>query len=100
MSARPSANRSRRLHELGDHVRTWRTASRLTADLVAERAGITRATLRAIEQGTGSVKLENLFAVLEALGLDSLVVEAIDPSSDDRGRALLERGLPKRVRSS
>jgi transcriptional regulator with XRE-family HTH domain len=80
-------------------LRTWRKASRLTAELVAQRAGISRDTLRAIEDGSGSVKLENVFAVLEALGLDSMVTKAVDPAEDDRGRALLQRGLPERVRS-
>lgn len=98
MVARMSASRSRRLIDFGDHLRTWRKASRLTAELVAERAGVTRDTLRAIENGTGTVKLENVFAVMEALGLDSLVTSAVDPAANDRGRVLLQRGLPERVR--
>ncbi|MFP7834670.1 helix-turn-helix domain-containing protein [Marisediminicola sp. LYQ134] len=99
MASRSSAVRDRRIAELGAHVSAWRKASRITADLLAQRAGITRDTLRAIETGSGSVKVENLFAVLEALGLDAAVVRATDPTGDDRGRALLERGLPTRVRS-
>ena len=98
MSPRASLTRTRRMAEFGAHVRTWRKASRLTTALVAERAGITRDTLRSIEEGSGSVKLENVFAVLEALGIDHQVITAVDPLQDERGRVLLQRGLPDRVR--
>lgn len=98
MANRESNARRRRVIEFGDTIRTWRKASRLTAGLVAERTGITRDTLRAIENGSGSVRLENVFAVLEALGPDRLVVASVDPMRDTRGRALLQRGLPERVR--
>ncbi len=98
MASRKSNTQLRRIVEFGDNIRNWRKASRLTADVVAQRAGITRDTLRAIENGSGSVRLENVFAVLEALGLESGVVAAVDPMNDDRGRALLHRGLPERVR--
>lgn len=98
MANRESSARRRRVIEFGDNIRSWRKASRLTADLVAQRAGIARDTLRDVENGSGTVRLENVFAVLEALGLDSSVVAAVNPMVDDRGRALLQRGLPERVR--
>ena len=96
---RISTTRQRRMEELGNSIRSWRKASRLTAAIVAERAGITRDTLRAIEEGSGSVRVENLFAVLEALGIDPLVLAAVDPMNNERGRALAARGLPERVRA-
>ncbi|WJL94774.1 helix-turn-helix transcriptional regulator [Microbacterium sp. ET2] len=98
MSQRPSALRTRRMATLGENLRSWRKVQRLTAAMVAERAGINRTTLRAIEEGSGSVKLENLFAVLEVLGIDDAVIAATDPVNDDRGRLLLVQGLPQRVR--
>jgi transcriptional regulator with XRE-family HTH domain len=49
---------------LGTHVSNWRKLNRLTAARVAERAGISRDTLRAIEQGKGTVSTENLLRVL------------------------------------
>ncbi|MEV7610378.1 helix-turn-helix transcriptional regulator [Microbacterium sp. NPDC089320] len=79
------------LVDFGQNIRTWRVLSRLPATVVAERAGITRDTLRSLERGAGSVKLENVFAVLEALGLDSKLRDALDPASDERGRALMRR---------
>jgi transcriptional regulator with XRE-family HTH domain len=91
--ARPASRRERKLAEFGESLRTWRKIQRL-----AERAGITRDTLRAIESGAGSVRLENVFAVMEVLGVDPSVLEAVDPAATERGRALLENGLPERVR--
>ncbi|WP_261393873.1 helix-turn-helix domain-containing protein [Microbacterium esteraromaticum] len=79
------------LVNFGQNIKAWRTLSRLPATIVAERAGITRDTLRSLEGGAGSVKLENVFAVLEALGLDSKLRDALDPMSDERGRALIRR---------
>lgn len=84
------------LEAFGAHVREWRRLSRLPATVVASRAGITRDTLRALETGAGTVKLENVFAVLEALGLDAKAVQAVDPAADDRGLALLRRAAERR----
>lgn len=86
------------LVDFGQNIRAWRTLSRLPATVVAERAGITRDTLRSLESGAGSVKLENVFAVLEALGLDSKVRDALDPATDERGRALLRRRAGRGLR--
>jgi transcriptional regulator with XRE-family HTH domain len=83
------------LEAFGRHIREWRRLSRLPAETVAGRAGITRDTLRALETGAGTTKLENVFAVLEALGLSSRVVQTVDPSSDERGRALLRRAAER-----
>lgn len=91
MPSRESANRRRRIAQFGESIHRWRKLSRLSAELVAERAGITRDTLRAIESGKGTARLENVFAVLEALGIDNIVVAAVDPLNDERGRALIQR---------
>lgn len=95
---KPGPERTRKLREFGESLRTWRKAQRLTAEIVAMRAGITRGTLRSIEKGEGSVRFENVMAVLEVLGVERGVLEAVDPSNSVRGRALLEQGLPERVR--
>ena len=58
------------LEDLGRNVRDWRKIHGLTAELLAQRAGISRETLRALEHGTGTVRLESLVAVLAALDLD------------------------------
>lgn len=89
----------RALRVLGEHVSTWRKLNRLTAAQVAERANISRDTLRAIEQGRGTVSTENLLRVLRILGIMDEVVNSADPYETDVGRLRMDETLPTRVRS-
>ena len=88
----------RALRVLGEHVSNWRKLNRLTAAQVAERANISRETLRAIEQGKGTASTENLLRVLRIIGIMDGVVAAADPYQTDVGRLRLDEVLPKRVR--
>jgi transcriptional regulator with XRE-family HTH domain len=88
----------RALRVLGEHVSTWRKLNRLTAAQVAERANISRDTLRAIEQGRGTVSTENLLRVLRILGIMDEVVNSADPYETDVGRLRMDETLPRRVR--
>jgi transcriptional regulator with XRE-family HTH domain len=89
---------SRAMRLLGTHVGNWRKLQRLTAAQVAERAGISRDTLRAIEQGRGTASTENLLRVLRILGILDGLVAAADPYQTDVGRLRADEILPKRVR--
>src|SRR5215469_7712715 len=89
---------TRALRLLGQHVSDWRKLQRLTAAQVAERSGISRDTLRAIEQGKGTASMENLFRVLRTIGIMDAVVKAADPYETDAGRLRMDEILPKRVR--
>jgi len=89
---------ARALRVLGTHVSDWRKLQRLTTAQVAERAGISRDTLRAIEQGKGTASTENLLRVLRILGVLDGVVAAADPYQTDVGRLRADEILPKRVR--
>jgi transcriptional regulator with XRE-family HTH domain len=89
----------RALRVLGGHVSTWRKLNRLTAAQVAERANISRETLRAIEQGKGTASTENLLRVLRIIGIMDGVVAAADPYQTDVGRLRMDEVLPKRVRA-
>jgi len=89
----------RALRLMGTHVANWRKLQRLTAAQVAERAGVSRDTLRAIEQGKGTASTENLFRVLRILGTLDGVVAAADPYQTDVGRLRADEILPRRVRS-
>ena len=88
----------RSLRILGEHVSNWRKLNRLTAAQVAERANISRETLRAIEQGKGTASTENLLRVLRIIGIMDNVVAAADPYQTDVGRLRMDEILPKRVR--
>jgi transcriptional regulator with XRE-family HTH domain len=90
---------ARALRVMGTHVSNWRKLQRLTAAQVAERAGISRDTLRAIEQGKGTASTENLFRVLRIVGILDNVVVAADPYQTDVGRLRADEILPRRVRS-
>lgn len=85
----------RMIRRIGDNMRTWRVAQRLTATEVADRAGITRATLRTIESNPGSVSFHNIFAVLTVLGVDETVAAAFDPVNSERGQAVLTAAARK-----
>lgn len=76
------------------HARLWR---KLSAELVAERAGISRATLVSIEKGASSVAIGCYAAVLHALNYmdKDLLLIAKD---DELGRKLQALDLPVRKR--
>lgn len=93
---RESPRRERLQVEFGRNIRRWRRVNQMSATDLAERASVTRATLRGIEAGTGTARIDSLFAVLIALGVADTVVEATDPYTSVTGRArideLLRRG--------
>jgi transcriptional regulator with XRE-family HTH domain len=68
----------------------------LPAKLVAERAGMTVTTLRAVEHGGMGVTIGAYAAVLHVLGLDG-DLDAI-AEADPLGRDLQDASLPRRAR--
>ena len=61
----------RLLVELGENLRLARLRRRLSAEQVAERAGISRSTLHLMEAGSAGTALGKLLQVLVVLGLDA-----------------------------
>src|SRR5437773_1829613 len=90
-------NLQRILDELGQNIHLARLRRRYSAEIVAERAGISRNTLRAIEKGSPNVSLGAYSTVLLSLGLsDDLKLVAKD---DILGRKLQDLNLPTRARA-
>lgn len=98
--ARPPVPAKTRLsaQRIGAHVTAWRKLQSLTAKQVADRAGISRDTLRSLEKGETTVGLDVFLNVARVLGTLDRVVEALDPYETDLGRARADQALPKRVR--
>jgi transcriptional regulator with XRE-family HTH domain len=88
----------RQIADFGKHVRGWRMVLGLTAQQVAERADITRDTLRKIESGNPTVSFNNVAQVLRALGVLDQVVDAVDPLGSDIGRLRADKLVRKRAR--
>lgn len=86
------------LTQMGEQIRLARLRRELPAALVAERAGISRATLSAVEKGAPTVSIGSYAAVLHALnGMDKdLLLIAKD---DELGRKLQDLGLAQRRRA-
>lgn len=86
------------LEQMGEQIKLARLRRKLSAELVAERAGISRATLWSIEKGSPSVAMGMYAATLHALnGMDKdLLLIAKD---DEFGRKLQDLELLTRKRA-
>ena len=86
------------LEQMGLQIKYARLRRKLTSELVAERAGISRATLVSIEKGSPSVAMGCYAAVLHALNYmdNDLLLVAKD---DELGRKLQDLDLPVRQRA-
>ena len=86
------------LSQTGEQIRLARLRRHLPSELVAERAGVSRQTVTAIEKGSISVAIGAYAAVLHALGglEQDLLLIAKD---DDLGRKLRDLDLPQRQRA-
>lgn len=93
MVQRSSRQRQRDMREFGEHLKRWRLVSGMSASEVAARASVTRETLRNIEQGSGSARMDSMFAVLAALGITDAVLRGADPYRNDAARARMDEIL-------
>jgi len=90
----------RALTKLGDDIRTARLRRRIPTALMAERAMITRTTLRKVEKGDAGVSLGIYATVLFLIGMTSRLADLVDIKNDHVGLQLDEERLPKRIRRS
>lgn len=86
------------LTQLGEQIKMARLRRQLSAELVAERAGISRATVWNVEKGNPSVAIGIYAAVLHALNNmdEDLLLVAKD---DALGRKLQDLALTTRKRA-
>lgn len=86
------------LSQMGDQIKLARLRRKLSAEVVSERAGISRATLWQIENGSSSVSIGSYASVLTALALQNdLLLIAKD---DVLGRTYQDLNLKVRKRTS
>jgi len=85
------------LLRVGEQIKLARLRRKLSTAQVAERAGISRATLWQIEKGTPSVAMGAYFQVLFALGLEQDFLKLAD--DDQLGRKLQDAGLMPKARA-
>lgn len=86
------------LQTMGEQIKLARLRRNLTAELVAERAGISRATLWKIENGNPAVAMGMYAAVLHAL--NNMDQDLLLIAKDDKlGRQLQDLGLLTRKRA-
>lgn len=88
----------RALAKLGKDIRSARLRRRITTTTMAERAFITRMTLRKVERGDNRVSLGIYATLLFILGMTPRLADLADVRSDEVGLHLEEEHLPKRVR--
>lgn len=81
------------LKELGENIRFARLRRKVSMTMLAERAGMTRNTLRAIERGDSGVTLGAYANVLFSLGLEKDLL--LIGKDDSLGRKLQDAELEK-----
>lgn len=75
------------LKTMGEQIKLARLRRKLSAEIVAERAGISRATLWSVEKGASTVSIGTYAAVLHALnGMDRDLLKIA--KDDELGRKL------------
>lgn len=95
---------ARRARALGDRLRKARLRRKLSSELVATRARVSRSTLSRLENGDASVSFATVLRLLSIYGLDS----GIDTlaADDELGRRLQDaelrtpRRAPRRKRAT
>jgi len=86
------------LVQMGEQIKLARLRRKLSADSIAERAGVSRTTVWAVEKGSPSVAIGMYAAILHVL--DNMDRDLLYVAKDDElGRKLQDLGLLTRKRA-
>lgn len=85
------------LKKLGKDIREARIRRRIPVALMAERVGISRVTLKSVEDGRPTVSMGIYATALYVLGMLDRLKDIADIAFDFVGQALSSEKLPKRI---
>ena len=88
----------RAMTKLGEDISRARRRRQLTQASLAERSGVSLATIKRLENGDARVSLEALARVLQVFGELPRLDGLLDTGADELGLLLMDQALPKRVR--
>lgn len=91
---------ARSLRKLGSDLRDARRRRRISTQVMAERAGISRTTLSKAEKGDPGVSVGTVATLFFILGLDERLSTVADIRHDTVGLDLSDELLPQRIRST
>lgn len=89
----------RALRKLGEDIRDARRRRRIPTELMAQRCGISRATLRSLEKGHAGASMGAYATALFVLGLLDSLADLADARWDQVGLDLAGEQLPQRIRA-
>lgn len=88
----------RALRKVGQGISDARRRRRITIQLMAERAGVSKATIAKIEKGDPTTSIGGYAATLFVLGMIDRLSDLLGAAYDVTGRELMDEQLPKRIR--
>ncbi len=94
----PPAAVEEALIALGRNIRTARLRRNLRIQDLADRIGVSRFTVSAIEKGRPGVSISACLGALQALGLLDQTRDLAHPDLDQEGKALERARSPRRAR--
>jgi transcriptional regulator with XRE-family HTH domain len=90
---------SRAITKLGRDLSLARRRRRLSQASLAERMGVSLATVKRLENGDPGVAIEAIARALHVLGEIGRIEKLLDTSEDALGLVLMDEQLPQRVRA-
>jgi transcriptional regulator with XRE-family HTH domain len=69
---------------IGSQLAARRVELRLTQEMLADLAGVSRSSIQALEYGSGSVKFASVVDIADALGLRLEPIPAATPTETDQ----------------